>query len=84
MTTPRRVPRDRTAGRGHEAYVLIAMPNANRAAAFRTAISAGTLETVLVRDGEEARQTVARRGAPTLLILSQSLPRGDGIELHRE
>lgn len=84
MTTPRRVPRDRTAGRGQDGYVLIAMPNANRAAAFRAAISAGSLETVLVRDGEEARQTVARRGAPALLILDLSLPRVDGFELLRE
>ena len=60
------------------------MPNANRAAAFRAAITAGSFDTILVRDGEEARQMVAGRGAPMLLILDLSLPRVDGFELLRE
>jgi CheY-like chemotaxis protein len=60
------------------------MPNVNRASAFRAAIGTGALETVVVRDGEEARQTLARRGAPMLLILDLSLPRVDGFELLRE
>ncbi len=84
MTTPRRVPKDRKAGRGQDTYVLIAMPNANRATAFRAAITAGTFDTVVVRDGEEARQTLTDRGAPMLLILDLSLPRVDGFELLRE
>ena len=68
MTTPRRIPRDRAAARVQEHYILIAMPNVNRAAAFRAAITAGAIETVQVRDGEEARQQIVRRGTPTRLI----------------
>ena len=67
-----------------DTYVLIAMPSVNRAATFRAAINAGTFETVVVRDGEDARQTIIRRGAPALLILDLSLPKVDGFELLRE
>jgi diguanylate cyclase (GGDEF)-like protein len=60
------------------------MPNVNRASAFSAALTAGAFETVVVRDGEEARQQIVRRGAPVLLILDLSLPRVDGFELLRE
>lgn len=62
-------------------YVLVAMPSVSRAAAFRAAITTGSFETVLVRDGDEARQQIVRRGPPVLLILDLSLPKVDGFEL---
>lgn len=65
-------------------YILIAMPNVTRAAAYRAAISSTAFETILVRDGDEAKQQIIRRGAPALLILDLSLPRIDGFELLRE
>jgi diguanylate cyclase (GGDEF)-like protein len=65
-------------------YVLIAMPNLNRAAAHKAALSTTGLEATLVRDGEEARREIARQGPPILLILDLSLPKVDGFELLRE
>jgi diguanylate cyclase (GGDEF)-like protein len=83
MTTPRKA-RERAPVRHTDNYVLIAMPSVNRAAAVRAAITAGSFEIVVVRDGEEARQQIVRRGAPVLLILDLSLPKIDGFELLRE
>jgi diguanylate cyclase (GGDEF)-like protein len=77
-------PRDQAVPRQRGQYILIAMPNLNRAAAYRAAISATPYETILVRDGEDARQEFARRGAPVLLILDLSLPKVDGFELLKE
>lgn len=65
-------------------YVLIAMASVNRAAGFRAAITAGAFETIHVRDGDEARQQIVRRGPPVLLILDLSLPKVDGFELLRD
>lgn len=65
-------------------YILIAMPNPNRAAGFRAVIAPMEIETVVVRDGEEAIQEFARRGAPALTIVDLSLPKVDGFELLRE
>lgn len=65
-------------------YVLIAMASVTRAAAFRAAIPAGAFETIVVRDGDEARQQIVRRGPPVLLILDLSLPKVDGFELLRD
>ena len=65
--------------RGH--YILIAMPNVSRAAAYRSAIDTAGHETVLARDGQEAQQEIGRRGPPLLLILDLSLPKVDGFEL---
>ena len=77
-------PRDKGQPRQRGQYILIAMPNLNRAAAYRAAVSAGAYETTLVRDGEEARQQLARNGPPALLILDLSLPKVDGFELLKE
>jgi diguanylate cyclase (GGDEF)-like protein len=60
------------------------MPSPTRAAAFRAALTGIPLETVVVRDGDEAKQQILARGAPTLLILDLSLPKLDGFELLRE
>lgn len=76
--------RERTPARKLDNYVLIAMASVNRAAAFRAAITAGAFETILVRDGDEARQQIVRRGPPVLLILDLSLPKVDGFELLRD
>jgi diguanylate cyclase (GGDEF)-like protein len=60
------------------------MPSPTRAAAFRAALTGVPLDTVVVRDGDEAKQQILMRGAPTLLILDLSLPKLDGFELLRE
>ena len=84
MTEPGRQRRDPVRPRQGDTYILIAMPNVNRGAAYRAVVSEAAYETVLVRDGEEARQELARRGPPALLILDLSLPKVDGFELLRE
>lgn len=84
MSEPGRHRRDPVRPRQGENYILIAMPNVNRGAAFRAVVSEAAYDTVLVRDGEEAKQELARRGPPALLILDLSLPKVDGFELLRE
>jgi diguanylate cyclase (GGDEF)-like protein len=86
MTEPRRAARDRTPPRQQPrgGYILVAMPSPGRAAAYRAAISGGSFEAVLVRDGDEARQHMLRVGPPALIILDLSLPKVDGFELLRE
>ena len=84
MTEPGRQKRDPVRPRQGENYILIAMPNVNRGAAYRAVVSEAAYDTVLVRDGEEAKQELARRGPPALLILDLSLPKVDGFELLRE
>jgi diguanylate cyclase (GGDEF)-like protein len=65
-------------------YVLIAISNVARAAAFRQIASESLhLETAAVRDGDEAMQEMTRRGMPALLILDLSLPRVDGFTILR-
>jgi diguanylate cyclase (GGDEF)-like protein len=66
------------------AYVLIAISNLNRAASFRQAVADTLhLDTVVVRDGDDALQEMARRGLPSLLIVDLSLPRVDGFAVVR-
>ena len=84
MSEPGRNRRDPVRPRQGENYILIAMPNVNRGAAYRAVVSEAAYDTVLVRDGEEAKQELARRGPPALLILDLSLPKVDGFELLRE
>jgi diguanylate cyclase (GGDEF)-like protein len=64
-------------------YVLIAVPNVARAAAFRqTILDTLALDAVLVRDGEAALQALGER-CPALLIVDLSLPRVDGFAVIR-
>ena len=84
MSDSARQKRDPGRPRQGENYILIAMPNVNRGAAYRAVVSEAAYDTVLVRDGEEAKQELARRGPPALLILDLSLPKVDGFELLRE
>jgi diguanylate cyclase (GGDEF)-like protein len=65
-------------------YVLIAISNVTRAAAFRhVANESLRLETIVVRDGDDAVQEMTRRGWPALLIVDLSLPRVDGFTIVR-
>ena len=65
-------------------YVLLAISNVTRAAAFRQVASESLrLESVVVRDGDDAMQEMARRGLPALLIVDLSLPRVDGFTIVR-
>lgn len=66
-------------------YVLIAISNSSRGAAFRQVVSESLgLEVVVERDGEDAVQEMARRGMPALLIVDLSLPRVDGFAVVRK
>ena len=62
-------------------YVLVAMPNVQRGAAFRTFASELGVEVVLVRDGQDAQACLIERGVPTLLITDLSLPKLDAFAL---
>src|SRR4051812_11070776 len=65
-------------------YALIAISNVTRAAAFRlVATESFRLDTVVVRDGDDAVQELTRRGMPALLIVDLSLPRVDGFTIVR-
>ena len=65
-------------------YVLIAISNVTRAAAFKQVASESLrLESVVVRDGDDALQEMTRRGMPALLIVDLSLPRVDGFTIVR-
>jgi diguanylate cyclase (GGDEF)-like protein len=66
-------------------YGLVAVPNLNRAASIRQLVlETLKLDVVLVRDGDDALQTVADRGLPALLIVDLSLPRVDGFTVIRK
>jgi len=64
-------------------YVLIAIPNANRAATWRQVAMETGHPVVVVRDGEEAQQQITTRGVPVLLVTDLSLPRLDGFSVVR-
>jgi len=67
------------------AYALVAISNTSRAACFRQAVAETLeLETVVVRDGDEASAEIARLGLPRLLIVDLSLPRVDGFAVVRK
>jgi CheY-like chemotaxis protein len=70
---------------GNPSYALIAISNLARAASFRQAVvDALELETIVVRDGDEATAEIARLGPPKLLIVDLSLPRVDGFTVVRK
>ena len=70
---------------GSPSYALIAISNLSRVATFRQAVDeALELETVVVRDGDEATAEISRHGAPKLLIVDLSLPRVDGFAVDEE
>src|SRR4051812_7545512 len=64
-------------------YVLIAIPNANRAATWRQVAMETGHPVVLVRDGEEAELQITTRGVPVLLVTDLSLPKLDGFSVVR-
>ncbi|MFN7917572.1 MAG: diguanylate cyclase [Vicinamibacterales bacterium] len=65
-------------------YVLIAVSNVARATAFcHVATESLRLESVMVRDGDDAVDQLSRRGAPALLVVDLSLPRVDGFTIVR-
>lgn len=66
-------------------YALIAIANVARAASFRQAAAdAFDIDTVVVRDGDEALAEIARQGTPKILIVDLSLPRVDGFAVIRK
>ena len=62
-------------------YVLVAMPNLQRAAVYRSVTTELGVETVFVRDGQDAQACLVERGAPALLIADLSLPKLDAFAL---
>jgi diguanylate cyclase (GGDEF)-like protein len=62
-------------------YVLVAMPNVQRAAFYRSVASEFGVDVAVVRDGQEARGCLTERGAPALLITDLSLPKIDAFAL---
>ena len=64
-------------------YVLIAIPNATRAATWRQVAMETGHPVVVVRDGEEAQQLITTRGVPLLLVTDLSLPKLDGFSVVR-
>jgi diguanylate cyclase (GGDEF)-like protein len=65
-------------------YALIAEFDPQRAAIYRRAVEEHQLETVVVRDGDSARNVLQTRGAPRLLLTDLSLPQTDGFGLIAE
>jgi diguanylate cyclase (GGDEF)-like protein len=64
-------------------YVLIALPNANRAESWRKVAMETGHPVVVVRDGEEAQREISTRGVPGLLVTDLSLPKLDPFTLVR-
>ena len=70
---------------GSSPYALIAISNVARGASFRQAVAdALEIETVVVRDGDEAIAEIGRQGPPRLLVVDLSLPRVDGFAVVRK
>jgi diguanylate cyclase (GGDEF)-like protein len=66
------------------AYALIAEPDHRRAALYRDLVEATGLETLITRNGDEAKAMLKRRELPALVIANLSLPRLDGFALLAE
>jgi diguanylate cyclase (GGDEF)-like protein len=65
-------------------YALIAEPDARRAAIYRDFLESAGLETVVTRNGDEAKALLRRRELPALVVANLSLPRLDGFALLAE
>jgi len=65
-------------------YALIALYDVPRGDLFRQVLGGFGLSVVVARDGEEARSTLASRGAPIVLVTETSLPLVDGFTLVQE
>jgi diguanylate cyclase (GGDEF)-like protein len=62
----------------------VAVPNLNRATSIRQLVFESlSLDVLMVRNGDEALQTMMDGGLPALLIVDLSLPRVDGFALVR-
>ena len=64
-------------------YVLIAIPNATRAATWRQVAMETGHPVVVVRDGDDALAQIGTKGVPALLVTDLSLPRLDGFSVVR-
>jgi diguanylate cyclase (GGDEF)-like protein len=65
-------------------YALIALYDVPRGDLFRQVLGGFCVPVVVTRDGEEARATLALRGAPLILVTETSLPLVDGFTLIEE
>lgn len=62
-------------------YVLIADPDARRAAMLRDVVEVAGFDAMITRNGDEAKAMLRRRQLPVLVIANLSLPRLDGFAL---
>lgn len=65
-------------------YALIAEPDLPRASECLSLLAELGLDTVLARDGAEARDVLQLRGPPALLVTELALPKVDGFALLTE
>lgn len=82
-TDPSALPHRVTPASAEAGYVLIAIPNATRAATWRQVAMETGHPVVVVRDGEEAELQINTRGVPVLLVTDLSLPKLDGFSVVR-
>ncbi|MBS2023042.1 MAG: diguanylate cyclase [Deltaproteobacteria bacterium] len=66
------------------AYALIAEADSGQAELLRHLIASEGVEAEVARDGLAAKDVLAKRGAPSLLVCDLSLPRLDGFQLLAE
>jgi diguanylate cyclase (GGDEF)-like protein len=77
-------PGDHGPARRGAPYVLIAEPDHRRASVYRDLIEAAGVETLVTRNGDEAKAMLKRRALPVLVVANLSLPRLDGFALLAE
>lgn len=65
-------------------YALVAEPDLPRASECLSLLTELGLDTVLARDGAEARDVLQHRGPPALLVTELALPKVDGFALLAE
>jgi CheY-like chemotaxis protein len=64
--------------------VLVADPDARRAALYGDLVEARGFRAIVTRNGDEAKAMLQRRELPVLLVANLSLPRIDGFTLIAE